>query len=109
MRYFVRVTVQTNMDESAPVQFQSLVMCQAESNVTVGLVVSLELQNVAVTVSIPAVESEATGVPFMVDGSMVHVASKSDDCRDREDDSVNVKAPNVRACLAGDNVSESTS
>jgi len=75
----VNVAVHTNIEESAPVQVQSLVICHPEATVTVGAVSSELAQNVTVTVSRPAVASDATGSPFTVVGSSVHVASNSDD------------------------------
>ena len=102
VRYLVSVTVHENIEESAPVHVQSLVMCQPLATVMAGALVSLVDQNVACTVWTPAVESLATGSPLMVVGSSVTDASNSDDCRARLADSVKVNAPNVRAWRAGE-------
>jgi len=104
----VNVAVQTNIDASAPVQVQSDVMCQPVSGVTAGAVVSVEDQNVTVTVSRPAVASDATGSLFIVVGESSQVASNSEDCNASEVDSVYENAPNVSACLAGVRVYTST-
>lgn len=90
------------MEESAPTQVQSDVTCQPEAIDIEGAVVSLFVQNVTATVSTPAVASAATGSPFIVAGEMSAVASNSQVCNASEVLSEYVKAPNVKACLAGE-------
>jgi hypothetical protein len=88
VRYFVNVTVQLNKDASAPVQVQSCVTCHPVAGVTDGAVLSLSDQNVAVTVTTPPVESEATGSLLTVVGARLQDASNSEVSRTRLADSV---------------------
>lgn len=76
VRYFVKVAVHTNIEESAPVQVQSAVCVHPSPTVTDGAVVSLEDHMVTDTVSIPAVESDATGRPLIVAGERLTLASQ---------------------------------
>ena len=60
------------MEESAPVQAQSEVMCHPSSEIVIyGAFSSLEDHIVIDIVSMPAVESLATGSPFILVGSSV--------------------------------------
>ena len=60
------------MEESAPVQAQSEVICHPSAETVIyGAVSSLEDHIVIVIVSMPAVESLATGSPFILAGSSV--------------------------------------
>ena len=108
MRYFVKVTVQTNIEASAPLHDQSAVICQSELIDTFGVSASEDDQNVAVTVCLPAVASEATGSLLTVVGVSWHEASNELLYKAKSLLSSNVKAPNANACLAGVSVTEST-
>ena len=101
VKYFVNVTVQLNKDASAPVHDQSCVICHPVAGVTAGAVSPSALQNVAVTIATPPVESDATGSLFTVAGARLQVASNSEFSRTKLADSVYVKAPKSSACLAG--------
>ena len=105
----MNVAVHTNIDASAPVQVQSDVTCQPAESETDGAL-SSELDHiVTLTVSSPAVASDATGSLFIVAGDKLHVASNSLFCNAQLIDSVYANAPNVSACLAGVTVKSSIS
>lgn len=104
----MNVAVQEYMLESAPVHVQSDVRCQPADGVMEGAV-SEDDQTVTLTVWTPAVESDATGSPFIVAGEMSAVASKSHAWSTSEEDSAGiVNAPNVFAWRAGDTAMLST-